>query len=116
MAATHPDGLDITYALSGADASLFTVDAETGQIRLGREVSLALGQSYTVNLTATDSSGMGVLTIVDIEVAEPDTHPYDLNGNGAFEKDEVFKAISDYFAGLIGKQEALEVVSLYFAE
>ena len=116
VAATHPDGLDITYALSGADASLFTVDAETGQIRLGREVSLALGQSYTVNLTATDSSGMGVLTIVDIEVAEPDTHPYDLNGNGAFEKDEVFKAISDYFAGLIGKQEALEVVSLYFAE
>ena len=32
VAAAHPDDLAITYSLSGADASLFTVDEETGQI------------------------------------------------------------------------------------
>ena len=78
VAATHPDDLDVTYSLSGTDATLFTVDEETGQIRLGQEVSLELGHTYTVNLTATDSSGTGAIIIVDIEVPEPDTHPYDL--------------------------------------
>ena len=116
VAATHPDDLDVTYSLSGTDATLFTVDEETGQIRLGAGVSLELGQTYTVNLTATDSTGTGAIIIVDIEVAEPDTHPYDLNGNGTFEKDEVIKAVSDYFAGLIEKAEVLEIVSRYFAE
>ena len=34
VAATHPDDLELTYSLSGADAALFTVDEETGQIRV----------------------------------------------------------------------------------
>ena len=60
VAATHPNDDDVTYSLSGADASLFTVDAETGQLRLGQAVTLELGQTYTVNLTATDSGGFGI--------------------------------------------------------
>ena len=67
VAATHPNDDDVTYSLSGANAALFTVDEETGQIRLGQAVTLALGQTYTVNLTATDSSGTGAIIIVDIE-------------------------------------------------
>ena len=59
VAATHPRNADVTYSLSGADAALFTVDEETGQIRLGQARTLALGQTYTINLTATDSSGTG---------------------------------------------------------
>ena len=115
VAATHPNNSAITYSLSGADAALFTVDEETGQIRLEQAVTLALGQTYTVNLTATDSSGTGAIIIVVIEVAKARTHRYDANGNGVVEKDEVLAAIADYFEGRIEKGEVLELLTLYFA-
>ena len=115
VAATHPNDDDVTYSLSGANAALFTVDEETGQIRLGQVVTLALGQTYTVNLTATDSSGTGAIIIVDIEVAEGVGDPYDLNRDGIIGKDEVLEAVSDYFSGLIEKDEVLALVARYFA-
>ena len=115
VAATHPQNSEITYSLSGTDAARFTVDEETGQIRLGQALPLALGQSYAVNLTATDSSGTGAIIIVDIVVAEAAFHRYDLNKNGSIEKDEVLAAVADYFAARIEKPLVLEVVSLYFA-
>ena len=115
VAATHPNDDDVTYSLSGANATLFTVDEETGQIRLGQAVTLALGQSYTVNLTATDSTGTGSIIIVVIEVVEAAHHLYDLNRDGIIEKIEALAAISDYFAELIEKDEVLEVIALYFA-
>ena len=116
VAATHPNDDDVTYSLSGANAALFTVDEETGQIRLGQAVTLALGQSYTVNLTATDSTGTGSIIIVVIEVVEAALHLYDLNRDGIIEKDEVLAAASDYFAELIDKPLVLEVIALYFAD
>ena len=65
-------------------------------------------------MTATDISGTGAIIIVDIEVAEAPTDPYDLNQNGSIEKDEVIKAVADYFAGLIGKEDVLKLISRYF--
>ena len=115
VAATHPNDDDVTYSLSGADASLFTVDAETGQLRLGQGVTLELGQTYTVNLTATDSAGFGAIIIVVIEVAEGVGDPYDLNRDGMIEKDEVLAAVSDYFSGAIEKDEVLALIRRYFA-
>ena len=115
VGATHPQDSAITYSLSGTDAARFTVDEETGQIRLGQAVTLALGQTYTVNLTATDSSGTGAIIIVVIEVAEGVGDPYDLNRNASIEKDEVLAAVFDYFAGLIEKDEVLMLVTRYFA-
>ena len=114
VAATHPNDDAVTYSLSGVDASLFTVDVETGQIRLGQAVTLELGQAYTVNLTATDSTGTGAIIIVDIAVAEAAFHRYDLNRNGSIEKNEVIAAVADYFLGLIEKDVVLEVVAAYF--
>ena len=99
VAAAHPDDLAITYSLSGADASLFSVDEETGQIMVREGVELALGTTYSVNLTATDSAGFGAIVIVMIEVTEASFSPYDLNGNDAIERDEVIMAIRDYFDG-----------------
>ena len=114
VAATHPDDLAITYTLSGADAARFTVDEDTGQIRVKDAVAFELGQTFTVNLTATDSAGFGAIIIVVIEVGESKFHRYDLNRNGVIEKNEVLRAIADYFAGRIEKPLVLEVVSLYF--
>ncbi len=115
VAATHPDELEITYSLSGADASLFAVDEETGQIMVREGVELALGTTYTVNLTATDSAGFGAIVIVIIEVTEASFSPYDLNGNDAIERDEVIMAIRDYFDGAITKGDVIELIKLYFA-
>ena len=111
VAATHPDDLAMTYALSGTDATIFTVDEETGQIRLGQAMTLVLGQTYTVNLTATDSSGTGAIIIVVIEVA---FHPYDLDKSGTIELDEALAAVGDYFQDVITFEEVVEVVKLYF--
>ena len=111
VAATHPDDLAMTYALSGTDATLFTVDEETGQIRLGQAMTLELGQTYTVNLTATDSSGTGAIIIVVIEVA---FHPYDLDKSGTIKLDEALAAVGGYFQDVITFEEVGEVVKLYF--
>ena len=115
VAATHPNDDDVTYSLSGADAALFTVDEETGQLRLAQGATLEVGQTYTVNLTATDSSGTGAIIIVVIAVAEGGGDPYDLNRNGTIEKNEVLAAIADYFAGLMEKDDVLTLVARYFA-
>ncbi len=115
VSATHPDDLEITCFLSGADASLFTVDEETGQISVREGVELVFGTTYTVNLTATDSAGFGALVIVVIEVTEASFSPYDLNGNDAIERDEVIMAIKDYFSGETTKNDVIELIKLYFA-
>ena len=116
MAATHQDELAITYSLSGTDASKFTVDEHTGQLRVREGVALILASTFTVNLTATDSAGFGAIIIVDIEVIEPTLSPYDLNDNGVIERDEVIEAVADYFAGEIEKDEVIELIKLYFQE
>ena len=77
-------------------------------------MTLELGQTYTVTLTATDSTGTGAIIIVDIPVAEAAFHRYDLNRNGSIEKNEVIAAVADYFVGLIEKDVVLEVVAAYF--
>ncbi len=115
VAATHPNDLEITYSLSGADAASFTVDAETGQIRVKEGVALEAGRTYTVNLTATDSAGFGAIIIVTVEVAEATHHPNDANRNGVIDRDEVIEAVKDYFDGEATKEEVIELIKLYFA-
>ena len=116
MSATHPDDLEITYSVTGADAASFTVDEETGQVRAKEGVSLTLGNTYTVNLTATDSAGVGAIIIVVISVTEATHHPYDRDRSGTIERDEVVAAVKDYFDGVITKDDVVDLVKLYFAE
>ena len=113
--ATHQDNLAITYSLSGAHATMFTVDGESGQIRVREGATLELGRTYTVNLTATDSAGVGAIIIVTIQVTEGALYAYDLNGNGTIEREEVIAAVRDYFDGLITRDDVVELVKLYFA-
>ena len=115
VTATHPDDLELTYSLSGTDAALFTVDEETGQIRVREGTVLATDRTYTMNLTATDSAGFGAIIIVTIEVTEASFSRFDLNNNNKIEREEVVAAIGDYFDGDISKDEVIELVKLYFA-
>lgn len=114
VSATHPEDLGITYSLSGEDAALFAVDEDTGQIRVREGAKLTLGDSYSVNVTATDTAGTGTIIIVTIVVTEASHHPYDANKNGVIDIDEVIAAIKDYFAGELTLEEVLKVILLYF--
>ena len=114
VVASHPANLDITYSLIASVPVLFTVDEETGQIRLVHGVSPVSGQTYRVTVRATDSTGMEAYIDVVVEV-EP--HQYDLDRNGTFEKEEVIEAINDYLFGTgddqITKAEVIEIIGLY---
>ena len=116
VVATHPDGLAVTYFLSGVDAAAFTVDEPTGQIRVREGASLVMGSSFTVNLTATDSVGIGSIIIVDIAVVATPFHEYDTNQDGRIDRDEVIAAIADYFRGEIEREEVVALIKLYFEE
>ena len=118
VAATSPDGGALTYALAGADAALFAIDAGTGQIRVGAGTALdyeAEKNIYAVDVIATDSSGASATVAVTITVTDVDLGRYDADGNEAIDRDEAVAAAVDYFADRITKEEAIEVVQLYSA-
>ena len=112
VAASHPDNLVITYSLSGADSALFTVDENTGQIRLGQDGSLVSGQTYRITVRATVNTGADATIDVVIEV---ELHQYDLNRDGRIDLTEVSAAIDDYFDGQLTLDEVSALIDLYFS-
>ena len=88
VAATGPDGGSLTYALGGLAVSLFVIDADTGQIRVGVGTALdyEVDQNvYKVTVTATDSSGVSATVAVTIRVTDVDlpgiANDYDADDN-----------------------------------
>ena len=69
-------GDTLSYSISGADASRFAVNANTGEIRFVSEqdfenpTASAGGLVYTVNLIATDSGGLTALQEVSITLTD----------------------------------------------
>ena len=118
VAAASPSGGALTYALGGADAALFAIDAGTGQIRVGDSAALdyeAGENAYEVTVTAADSSGASATVAVTITVTNVDLGPYDVDKNEVIDRDEALAAVADYFANRITRDEAVAVVQLYFA-
>ena len=114
ITATHENNLAITYSLSGPSAASFAIDGETGQLMVKEGVTFGMGDTFTLTMLATDSAGSAALITVVIEVVEAAYHPYDANGNETIERDEVFAAVRDYFAGAITKREVIEVIQMYY--
>ena len=123
IAATDAEDDALTYALGGADAALFAIDPDTGQIRVGAGTTLdyeADKNIYEVTVTATDSLGASTTVAVTIAVTNvglgsPLGDAYDADGNEAVDRDEILAAVVDYFADRITKEEAIAVIRLYFA-
>ena len=118
VVASHPDYLAVAYSLSWADASIFTIDSEMGQVRVSEGTILDYKRdrnTYTVNVTATDTSGTGALIIATIEVTEINYGPYDRDNNERIDRDEALTAVSGYIRGLIDKDEVIRHIRLYFA-
>ena len=71
----------LTYRLSGAEASPFTIDSMTGQIRVGSGTAIDYedpnntDKQYVISVTATDSSGAETIIPVTIDVENIDETP-----------------------------------------
>ena len=109
---------DVTYSLSGSDAQLFTVDEETGQIRVAEGALLDYEQGsgpYTVTLTAADTSGQTASVTIAITVTDVSlpgiADRYDSDKNEQITRDEALSAIADYFVGAITKQDVESVLA-----
>ena len=122
--AMDPEGTEVTWSLGGDDAGAFTVSG-AGVLAFNAPpdyeapADADTDNVYQVMLQATDLKGMMgmlhmVVSVTDVENEGIWTR-YDFNNNGLIERDEALAAVVDYFADLITKQQALEVVSLYFA-
>ena len=122
VAAASPEDGALTYVLGGADAALFAIDADTGQIRVGAGTALdyeADENVYEATVIATDSSGASATIAVTITVTNVDlpgrANDYDADNNEVIDRDEALAAVADYFSGAITQEEALAVVRLYFS-
>ena len=81
VAAEDPNGDTLTYTLGGTDASVFTIDRRTGQIKVGAGTPLDFedqsntDHEYDVEVTAKDPSGLMDMIRVTIMVTNVDEDP-----------------------------------------
>ena len=118
VAAMDEDGDALTYTLGGDDAMYFGIDAATGQLMTSAALDYETKMSYTVTVTASSGKAdeLDATTTVTIMVTDEGLdNPYDLNEDGAIQRDEVIAAVQDYFAGNIERSEAAAVAHLYYA-
>ncbi len=73
VVATDPEGQQLTYSLSGEDASTFAIDSASGQLRTTGRLSFEYRNTYSVRLTASDgeSDARLDLTIHVTDIDEP---------------------------------------------
>lgn len=72
--ATDPESEAITYALSGTDASAFTINSSTGELTLNAAADYETKSSYSLEVIASDASShtaANALTISVSNVNEP---------------------------------------------
>ena len=123
VTATDSDTLE--YTLGGSDAALFDIGSDTGQIAVGATTTLDYedpnntDHEFTVTVTATEPSGATAAITVTISVTDVSLgtlgDTYDADRNETISRDEVIRAIQDYFAGFLTLEEAIEIIQLYFS-
>ena len=57
VAATDPDGDLLTYASSGVDASYFSLDSRTGQLRVWGALDMEVKSTYLLTMSVSDGRG-----------------------------------------------------------
>ena len=120
VTAISPDGGTLVYTLSGEDADLFEIDSRSGQISVRADTALDYEgerREFTLCVTATDPSGLASTVKVVVQVEDVKLEGvgdrYDANSNEVIDQEEVVAAVSDYYNGLITKDETIETIRLY---
>ena len=70
--ATDADIVTLTYTLRGADAASFAINPATGQLMTSAALDFETETSYTVDVTATDPSGLSATVLVTVMVTDVD--------------------------------------------
>ena len=60
----------LTYTLGGADMASFAIDPATGQLMTMAALDFEMKDTYTVDVTATDPSGLSATVMVTINVTD----------------------------------------------
>ena len=71
ITANDPNGNNLTYGVSGADAASFTV-ADEGQLQTSASFDYEVKSSYSVTITATDPEGLSGSIAVTVNVTNVD--------------------------------------------
>ena len=126
VAASDPDGDTLTYALGGADAESFDIDAITGQLQTKAALDAETKSSYSVTVSVTDNKNAGGGRLAEIDdtinvtitvttMALSDIAAmYDADEDGLISRDEAIAAVNDFFSGDITRDQVLEIIALYF--
>ena len=71
VAATDPESDTLVYGLTGTDASSFSIDSTSGQLKTSASLDFETDSSYSVNVTVHDGkdAGGGDDTTVDVTIA-----------------------------------------------
>ena len=117
-AAVDLEGADIAWTLTGDDAGAFSIDGGALSFKSPPDFEApadANGDNiYRVKVEASDGTNTASLdvtiTVTDVDLGSP----YDADANEIIDKDEAITAAVDYFADRISKEEAIEVIVLYF--
>ena len=73
LAATDPDTNDtLTYSMSGADATSFSIDSSTGQLRTAAALDYETKSRYTITINVSDGNGGSDSISVTINVTDID--------------------------------------------
>ena len=88
-------------------------------MRAGTELDYESGsRTYTLWVTATDRTGVASTVTVVVRVEDVELtgvgREYDANSNEVIDREEAIATVTDYFGGLISKEETIEVIRLYF--
>ncbi len=76
VSATDADDDTLTYSLSGdPDATAFSIDSTTGQLRTNSPLDYETQSSYTVSVSVSDGAGGSATITVTINVADVDERP-----------------------------------------
>ena len=98
---------EVTFALTGETSFTYTVTASSSE------------GPHTFSGTVRDSEGNEYPAVGDdtVSVSLKDwlLIRFDANNNGSIEAGELFSAIDDYFAGVIGIGELFTIIDLYFS-
>ena len=126
VAASDPDGDTLTYALGGADAESFDIDAMTGQLQTKDALDAETKSSYSVTVSVTDNKNAGggrlaeiddtinvTITVTTMALSEI-AAMYDADEDGLISRDEAIAAVNDFFSGDITRDQVLEIIALYF--
>ena len=119
LAATDPDGDTLTYTLGGAGSQLVNVHPATGQLRVKAPLDYETNSSHSLVVRVADGRGAAASIVVTVAVVnvglEGMLGRYDTDDNGAIGRDEAIAAVVDYFDDVISKEEAIAVITVYFA-